>query len=649
VKDERKTKRQLILELEALRQRVIELEALESDHRQAEAGRERLLQAERERRTNAEILCQAATALTSTLRYEEVLDRILDQVSGLVTHEAANIMLVDGNVARVFRWRGYAQFKAQGSITSQAFQITDTPTLREMQKTGWPLVIPNVEDCDEWVQLPHTKWIKSYAGTPILDQHQRVVGFLNLNSASPGFFNQADGELLQALVNQAAIALENAQVYAEARHEIVRRVRALKKERNLVSAILDTAAALVMVLDTQGRIVRFNRACQKTTDYSAYEVQGKPFWDILLLPREVELVKANFEQLLVGGTANDYEAHWVARDGGRRLIAWSSAALHDMEGAAEYIICAGIDITERKQAEEELVEAKDAAEAANRTKSAFLANMTHELRTPLTVIIGYSEMLQEYAKQRGYADFAPRLEKILSSAHHLLGLISEVLDLSKIEAGKMELSLETFDVATVTQNVATIIQPLIRKNANTIEVHLADDLGNMRADLVKLRQVLFNLLSNAAKFTEQGTITLTVTREVSHSVNGGGREEEGADQIRFRVSDTGIGMTPEQMHNLFQPFSQADPSTTRRYGGTGLGLAISLRFCRMMDGDITVESELGKGSTFTIHLPAQVSDRRNGPTPGLEEAASDIQPPTTETIVLPERAVTLGQDSVGRR
>ncbi|HXA94504.1 MAG TPA: response regulator, partial [Candidatus Dormibacteraeota bacterium] len=237
-------------------------------------------------------------------------------------------------------------------------------------------------------------------------------------------------------------------------------------------------------------------------------------------------------------------------------------------------------------------------ELADRHKSEFLANMSHELRTPLNAIIGYSEMLQEDAADLGAEQFTDDLKKINAAGKHLLELINAVLDLSKIEAGKMELYLETFDVAALVRDIAAVIQPLAAKNGNRLDVECAAGTGSMRADLTKVRQALFNLLSNACKFTERGAISLTVAGEAL----------DGRDSMVFRVSDTGIGMTPEQLTRLFEAFSQADAATTRRYGGTGLGLALSRQLCRMMGGDVTVESEAGRGSTFTIRLPAQVTE-----------------------------------------
>ncbi len=261
---------------------------------------------------------------------------------------------------------------------------------------------------------------------------------------------------------------------------------------------------------------------------------------------------------------------------------------------------------------EELQKAKIVAEAANRSKSVFLANMSHELRTPLNAIIGYSEMLHEESEDLGYTDFLPDLERIQTSGKHLLDMISDILDISKIEAGHVTLYLENFPVDKLIEDVITTAKPLAEKNNNVLKVKMKPNIGTMYADMPKVRQILLNLLSNASKFTEKGTIYLIVERtqekppipeddELMYGLIG-----NSSQYLVFRVRDTGIGMTEDQLQHIFKPFIQADPSTTKRFGGTGLGLAISQRLCQILGGVITVESEIDKGSIFSVWLPVHV-------------------------------------------
>ncbi|MBN1486619.1 MAG: hybrid sensor histidine kinase/response regulator, partial [Anaerolineae bacterium] len=276
----------------------------------------------------------------------------------------------------------------------------------------------------------------------------------------------------------------------------------------------------------------------------------------------------------------------------------------------------------QKQAEIGLREAKEVAESANQAKSSFLANISHELRTPLNAIIGYSEMLQEEAEELKYNDLLPDLRKIHRAGNHLLQLINDVLDISKIEAGHMQLYLELFDVRNVVDEVLTTIRPLISKNENHLIVERAPDLGTMYADMTKVRQILFNLLSNAAKFTHQGVITCEVTRDTA------------THTLLFKVTDTGIGITEDQLSKLFQPFTQVDASMTRQYGGTGLGLAITRRFCHMMGGTIEVQSQPGKGSTFIVRLPVHVIQEPSAQpeTADVEAISKGLLPVLQETL-----------------
>jgi PAS domain S-box-containing protein len=356
-----------------------------------------------------------------------------------------------------------------------------------------------------------------------------------------------------------------------------------QRAQEYVDNILHSMEESLLVTDTDLQIRRVNPTTLRLLGYNEHELIGRPAGQVIL-ERESP------------GRRSAVERTYRTKSGRPIPVLFSSAEMRNGSGLLEGYVWLAQDMTELKRVQGELVRAKDAAEEANRAKSAFLANMSHELRTPLNAVIGYSEMLQDVATDQGLSDFLPDLDRIRSAGKHLLGMINDVLDLSKIEAGKVELSIESLDVSPLVEDAASTIRPLVEHNSNRLEVACAEPLGAMLGDHTRVRQVLFNLLSNACKFTEKGLIRLEAKRI----------RRKGSDWIQFRVTDTGIGMSPEQLDRLYRPFMQADASTTRKYGGTGLGLAISREFCQMMGGTLSAESELGKGSAFTVRLPCDM-------------------------------------------
>jgi signal transduction histidine kinase/CheY-like chemotaxis protein len=486
------------------------------------------------------------------------------------------------------------------------------------------------------------------------------IGVIMVSRAAPGPFSDNEIELLKTFADQAVIAIENARLFNELQArtaeltQSVGELRALGEVSRAVSSTLDLDAVLETIVARANELAGSDGCTIWEYDDLAEEfrARARSYTDAadaagIDAARVVRLRKT---EGVVGRAALTREPVQIpditvpgAYESSLRaaLVETGYRAMLAVPLLREDAVYGGLVVTRKTPGEfsadvvdllktfatqsvlaiqnarlfREIEEKSRELEVASRHKSEFLANMSHELRTPLNAIIGYSEMLQEEAGDLGEERFVADLKKIHAAGRHLLELINAVLDLSKIEAGKMDLYLETFDIRGLARDIAAVIQPLAEKNANRLEVRAGENLGTMHADLTKVRQSLFNLLSNACKFTERGTVALAVARE----------GDDVGEWITFAVSDTGIGLTPEQIGRLFQEFSQAEASTTRRYGGTGLGLALSRRLCQMMGGEITVTSAPDEGSTFTIRLPAVVSETKAEPAPptaGPAEAAA---------------------------
>ncbi len=474
---------------------------------------------------------------------------------------------------------------------------------------------------------------------PLLRDDQ-AIGVIEVGWAGERQVTPNEIKLLQAFADQAVIAIENARLFRElqesneqltASTDVLRIVSDFSASlESVLLAVIDHAARLCevdraqCVLLQEGRLnlaARWGMEGDSINYWSRESLDPAHPVDRAVLERRVIQVSGSVAEIrreyphAVSYRDHEYDSTRLAvpvlRRGNAvgvlifsrdRIEAFSDREVALLQSFADQAAIA----IENARLIAEIEEKTREVEEASKHKSEFMANMSHELRTPLNAIIGYSEMLIEEAQDVGEDAPVPDLEKILASAHHLLTLINDILDLSKIEAGRMTIFAEEFEIAGLVRDAEPIVRPLMDRNGNTLVIDCPADIGRMTSDQTKLRQALFNLLSNAAKFTDHGTITLRVTRGQGTGDRGQGLSPESS--VLFSVSDTGIGITEEQRGRLFEAFSQADASTTRKYGGTGLGLAISRSFCRLMGGDITVESTPGAGSTFTITLPVDVPE-----------------------------------------
>jgi PAS domain S-box-containing protein len=374
--------------------------------------------------------------------------------------------------------------------------------------------------------------------------------------------------------------------------------RQAKEQAAFQAALLDAVPNPIFVKDLNLRYTAFNRAYEEAFGMRREDFIGKTVLDADYIAESQEGYHESDRELIEKGgfTRDQYAAKFA--DGEEHEVLYWRRTFNLSDGKPGGMLGLLIDISDRKQMEREMAAAQEQAETANKTKSEFLANMSHELRTPMNAIIGYGEMLIEDAEDEGQDDMIPDLDKIVTAGKHLLQLINDVLDISKVEAGHMDMYLEEFDIAEMIENAASTVTTLVEKNNNVLDIQVQENIGSMHADMTKVRQMVFNLVSNAAKFTSDGTV----------GIQAGTMEKEGKPFIRLAVTDTGIGIPEDKLDHIFEEFTQADSSTTRNYGGTGLGLALVRRFAIMMGGDVRVESTMGEGSAFILEIPAHVID-----------------------------------------
>ena len=544
----------------------------------------RLFTAEHRRTGEQKALLDTLTDLAGELELSKVLERVLARAVALLGVTGGELATWD----EARRELVVVASLNMGTSAVGARMAAGEGAMGRVVQTHEPLIIPRYQDWEGRSDQYTQSTVQSVMVTPLLIGSRLVGALASVHSDPARVFGPQDLRLLQLFAPQAAIAIENARLFDSS-------------QRYYEALVRNNPVAIVNV-DLANAITSCNPAFESLFGYAEQEVLGKDLDELLNTPETLQEARAYTTQTTGGGRA--------AGTGQRRR---KDGRLVDVELLSVPVLVGGErvgmmalyhDITA-------LLHARREAETANSAKSQFLASMSHELRTPLNAIIGYSEMLEEEAEEQGHGEYGADLQKIRSAGRHLLALINDVLDLSKIEAGKLELYLETFELRPAVDDVATTIRPLVEKNGNRLVIDAAAELGTMRSDLTRVRQILLNLLSNASKFTEQGTVTLTVARQDG--------------QVRFEVRDSGIGMTKEQLGRLFEAFAQAEASTSKKYGGTGLGLVITRRFCQLLGGQVTVTSEPGKGSVFTVELPARLNE------PASTESSLTARPPDRPT------------------
>ncbi len=566
----------------------------------------RLLRAEHKRADELDALYTTLTDITAELELPSLLEAIVERAAGLLNATGGELGLFDEASQEI---RIVVSYNLGDDYVGTCHKVGEG-AMGKVVKTGEPLVI---EDYHRWNGgLPEYAHVHAALAAP-LKVGGRLVGVFTTVSTDPDrMFDSADLHLLSIFARQAAIAIENARLFDQAQTELTERKRyeeEIRRQKEYFEALLVNSPVAVVTADLEGNVVSWNPRAEKLFGYTEGEVIGKSLDDIVTKEGALRQEANKYSDQVISTGRVQATTKRNRKDGS--LVDVELLALQVIVGEelVGYIVIYH-DITERVRVEEILRQSKEAAEAASQAKSTFLANMSHELRTPLNAIIGFTRLVKRRVKDVLPKKQLDNLDKVLGSANHLLGLINDILDLSKIEAGRIDVQLNTFDLDGLIDVCLQTVRPLISDDRLYLEKEIDPDLPLLYTDQEKVRQILINLLSNAVKFTEHGAISVTAQREV--------------DDLVLAVKDTGIGIPEGALARIFEAFQQVDTSTTRKYGGTGLGLSISRHLARLLGGDIGVESTVGVGSTFTVRLPLRYNETKPMvPLPGLQEVSVD--------------------------
>lgn len=566
----------------------------------------RSLAAEQRRADELKALHSTLADITAELELSSLLRIIVERAAGLLNCTGGELGLIDEEKQEIHIVVSYNL----GEDFAGSCQDMGEGAMGMVASTGEPMIVDDYQTWDKG--LPAYSHIHASIAAP-LNVKGRLIGVFTTATIDPERkFDEEDVHLLTMFARQAAIAIENARLFDQAQREIGERRKVeqeIRHQKEYFEALLVNNPVAVVTANLSGSIVSWNPMAEKLFGYSQGEVIGKSLDDIVASHASIREEATGFTKEVFEVGRLQSTTRRIRKDGS--MVDVELLALPVIVGGKNVgFIAIYHDISERVRAEEELRQSKEAAEAASQAKSTFLANMSHELRTPLNAIIGFTRLVKRRSGDALPQKQADNLDKVLDSADHLLDLINDVLDLSKIEAGRIDVQLTSFNIGSLVEACLETVQPLVRSPQLKLKMKVESGLPPVYTDQEKVRQILINLLGNAIKFTKKGSVTVTVKRQ--------------KEQLNLAVADTGIGIPKEDLERIFEEFQQADTSSTRKFGGTGLGLSISRHLAHLLNGEITVESNEGKGSTFTVILPLRyvaVEEATKAPDPTDREEA----------------------------